>query len=42
MVWVVHYSLSHNDFAGQTWDVIKKVGKHHSFSGGAIVKCTGI
>uniref|UniRef100_A0ACD5UMU1 Uncharacterized protein n=1 Tax=Avena sativa TaxID=4498 RepID=A0ACD5UMU1_AVESA len=31
-----------NDLAGQIWDVIRKVGKLHGFSGGAIVKRTGI
>lgn len=31
-----------NDLAGQIWEVVRKVGKHHNFSGGAIVKRTGI
>ena len=31
-----------NDLAGQIWDVIRKVGRLHSFSGGAIVKRNGI
>lgn len=31
-----------NDLAGQIWDVIRKVGKLHGFSGGAIVKRNGI